>query len=217
MERSENGKTFDLFLELDLKGVPAPKELQVKVLPFNVRSKPSPVELSPGTRQNIVFRNIGEVELSRFLHFRIEGVDEAYHEFLVRIEIANLPADRLENILRKIIDSTDKFFEYLRFLLADEVSKEDLLATGEDEVTTGADVDLVDGWHANLPIYEQLLVVASRDPRRLAEVDEIIRHLSSSENETEELGEASIIPDAFLSFWEAFRDLIPENERKLVP
>ena len=205
MERSENGKTFDLFLELDLKGVPAPKELQVKVLPFNVRSKPSPVELSPGTRQNIVFRNIGEVELSRFLHFRIEGVDEAYHEFLVRIEIANL------------IDSTDKFFEYLRFLLADEVSKEDLLATGEDEVTTGADVDLVDGWHANLPIYEQLLVVASRDPRRLAEVDEIIRHLSSSENETEELGEASIIPDAFLSFWEAFRDLIPENERKLVP
>ncbi len=215
VEPSENGKTFDLFLELDLRGVPGSDLLQAKVLPFNVKSKPSPVELRPGTTQEIVFRNLGEVELSRFLHFRIEGSDEAYHEFLVRIEIANLPANRLENILRRLIDSSDKFFEYLRFLLADEVTKEDLLATGEDETNKESHEEAVDGWQANLPIYEQLLVVASRDPRRLAEVDEIIRHLSNAKNEEAEPGETSIIPEAFLSFWEAFRDLIPKKEGKV--
>jgi len=214
VERSENGKTFDLFLEMDLSGVPQSKELGANVQPFNVKSKPSPVALTPGVSQSIVFRNLGEVELSRFLHFRIEGAEEAYHEFLVRIEIENLPADRLENILRKIIDSSDKFFEYLRFLLADEVTKEDLLATGQDEGNADSHQDAGDGWQANLPIYEQLLVVASRDPRRLAEVDEIIRHLSTTDKEEEELGGKPIIPDAFLSFWEAFRDLIPEKERK---
>ncbi|MDF1738649.1 MAG: phospholipase D family protein [Verrucomicrobiales bacterium] len=213
IERSENGKTFDLFLELDLRGVPVSEELQAKVLPFNVKSKPSPVTLSPGTIQRIEFRNLGEVELSRFLHFRIEGADEAYHEFLVRIEIANLPADRLENILRKIIDSSDKFFEYLRFLLADEVTKEDLLATGAEDAAPEPQDGHEDAWQTNLPIYEQLLVVASRDPRRLKEVDEIIRHLSTTESEEEELGGEPIIPAAFLSFWEAFRDLIPEKER----
>jgi len=214
VEKSENGRTYDLFLEMDLRGVPDPEELGAKVLPFNVKSKPGPVELSPGTRQSIVFRNLGEVELSRFLHFRIEGGDEAYHEFLVRIEIENLPADRLENILRKIIDSSDKFFEYLRFLLADEVTKEDLLATGQDDGSQESHPEGGEGWQANLPIYEQLLVVASRDPRRLAEVDEIIRHLSTTDKEEEDLGGKPIIPDAFLSFWEAFRDLIPEKDRK---
>lgn len=212
IERSENGKTFDLLLNLDLRGVPKMNELEAKVLPFNVKSKPSSVGLCPGTEQRIVFRNLGEVELSRFLHFRIEGSDEAYHEFLARIEIVGLPADRLENILRKIIDSSDKFFEYLRFLLADEVTKEDLLATGEDDERVEPCQGSEDGWQTNLPIYEQLLVVASRDPRRLAEVDDIIRHLSATENEQEEIGGTPIIPAAFLSFWEAFRDLIPPKE-----
>ncbi|MDF1659765.1 MAG: hypothetical protein P1U58_19285, partial [Verrucomicrobiales bacterium] len=217
VERSENGKTFDLFLEMDLRGVPDPKAMRAKVLPFNVKSKPNPVELCPGKTQSIVFRNLGEVELSRFLHFRIEGADEAYHEFLVRIEIADLPADRLENILRKIIHNSDRFFEYLRFLLADEVTKEDLLATGEDEEEGDSHEDPGEGWQANLPIYEQLLVVASRDPRRLAEVDEIVRHLSITDSEEEELGGKPIIPAAFRSFWEAFRDLIPEKEKGAMP
>lgn len=51
--------------------------------------------------------------------------------------------------------------------------------------------------------YEQLLVAASRHPRKLADVDEVIRRL------TDENGEP-IVPEAFLRFWEAFRAHIPK-------
>ena len=75
------------------------------------------------------FVNISETSLSRFLHFTICEGDETLREFLVRIEIAGIPDTRLDNIFKSIIDSRDKFFAYLRFLLTDELSKEDL----EDE------------------------------------------------------------------------------------
>jgi hypothetical protein len=129
------------------------------------------------------------------------------HEFLLRIDIIDLPQDRLDNILRKIIDSSDKFFDYLRFLLADEINKEDLLAAVTAGVPPQHSGDIADGWHFHLPIYEQLLVTASRNPRRLMEVDEIIRHLTGGDSET-------VIPETFLSFWEAFRSLIPKSQPK---
>lgn len=224
VEPSENGKNFDLFLRFDLRGVPRREEFRVLVQPFNVKSKPDPAALMPGEIQEVTFLNLGEVELSRFLQFRIEDREEqAYHEFLLRIEIANLPTDRLDNILRRIIDSSDKFFEYLRFLLADEITKEDLLDVGGEEAMISSPDDESDhGWQINLPIYEQLLVVASRNPLKLRDVDELIGHLAETEPAEVEAGEVDsggtpVIPEAFLSFWEAFRHLIPKEAKTTPP
>jgi hypothetical protein len=205
VEATESGKNFDLHLDLDLSKLPLRPELILSVQPFQSGQGCKPRRLTPGQRETCSFQNIAEVDLSRFLHFRIEApVGQLRHEFLCRIEIVGLPANRLDNILKRIIDSRDKFFDYLRFLLAEEVTKEDLLAN------FGAAPDpthpsWLDGgeWHFPFPIYEQLLMAASRHPRKLAEVDEIIRRL------TEEDGEL-IVPEAFLRFWEAFRAHIPE-------
>ncbi len=211
VEQAENGKNFDLHISLDLGKVPSKSNLKLTIQPFN--SKQVAQKVQPGSKQVCIFRNIIEVELSRFLHVRIEVIGgELQHEFLWRIEIDGLPQDRLENILKKIINSEDKFFEYLRFLLADEITKEDLIASIEDDdphSQSGYDSD--ESAHFNLPIYEQLLVVASRTPRKLAEVDEIIRHLAGDEN-----GNECVIPETFLSFWETFRAFIPKKEKEKV-
>lgn len=214
VEPSKNKKNFDLHLNLDLRSVPRRDNFKVSVQPFNVKSKRDPVLLQPGKRREIGFPNLGEVELSRFLHFRIKGKDEqTHHEFLFRIEIRNLPAGRLDNILRKIVDSSDKFFEYLRFLLTDEITKEDLLEVKE-EVQPGSPTaeNRIEGWQANLPIYEQLLVAASRNPRKLAEVDEIIQQLSETDSSGGKSARSSVIPEDFQIFWEVFRNYIPEKE-----
>lgn len=208
VETAENGKNFDLHLTLELERVPCLSSLILTVKPFNTTQNLKPHRLRPGQTETCIFANISGIELSRFLHFRIESSDgELQHEFLLRIDIDGLPQDRLDNILRKIIDSSDKFFDYLRFLLADEVNKEDLLASVSAAEVVQHPADIAEGWHFHLPIYEQLLVTASRSPRKLAEVDEIIRHLTSGDSET-------VIPEAFLSFWGAFRSLIPTPQPK---
>ena len=86
--------------------------------------------------------------------------------------------------------------------------KEDLLAAVSGGVPPNqSSAEMAEGWHFHLPIFEQLLVTASRSPRKLAEVDEVIRHLTSGTAE-------AVIPEKFLSFWESFRSLIPEPKPK---
>ena len=166
---AENKKNYDLHIELNLKDLPASGNFRLTVQPFNIKSNLDAIQLSPGKTDHIVFRNLAEVELSRFLHFSIAGKGgELQHQFLLKIDIQDLPEDRLENILKKIIDSQDKFFEYLRFLLAEDITKEDLLSTGEDPIHIFHSDESGSDWHVNLPIYEQLLIAASRSPRTSA-------------------------------------------------
>jgi hypothetical protein len=199
IETASNGINFDLHLDFDLRAVEARDGFKLFVQPFNWGGEPS--RLVPGTWQERVFGNIAEVELSRFIHFRIEdGPGLTIHSFLLKIDMP-LPATRLDNILRRIIDSQDKFFDYLRFLLADEIRKEDLLG-GDAGKKRNAPAEQVGGIFNHMPIYEQLLVTASRQPHRLQEIDGIVRQLSEG-------GDESVVPAAFLSFWEMFKPFIP--------
>ena len=61
------------------------------------------------------------------------------------------------------------------------------------------------GWDFDMPIFEQLLVTASRNPRRLLEVDRVISSLHESNGK-------SVIPDDFLSLWEVFKAAVPQAE-----
>jgi hypothetical protein len=203
---SENGN-FDLHVDLDLSGVPTRADLTLTVQPFNTDSKRTAAVLQSGVRQSCEFSNISEVELSRFLHFRITSADgELQHGFLLRIVISGLPAGRLDNILRRIIDSRDKFFDYLRFLLADEVRKEDLLSTAGEEGAAAAG-EAGEGAFFHMPIYEQLLLAASRSPRKLREIDDIVSYLSGD-------GGEEVVPAGFHSFWEIFRTFMPPEADK---
>ncbi len=204
LEPGEEGRNFDLHLDFDLTWVPILRNTFLSVQPLAAKQKFSPQVLAPGHREQHVFRNIGELELSRFVQFLIESPkNELLHQFLVMIPIDGLPADRLDNIFRKVIDTQDKFFQYLGFLLDDNPVKEDLLGNGDQEgVGFGTSEEVC--FHLDLPIYERLLLAASRSPRKLSEVDEIIRRLEDSgENKT------SVVPSEFVEFWEAFRSIVP--------
>lgn len=201
---AENQVNYDVLLSIDLRKVLAPTTLSVSVRPF-VRDVPDQ-SLDFGRQNTLRFPNISETSLSRFLHFTIFEDSEALREFLVRIEIAGIPETRLDNIFKSIIDNRDKFFAYLRFLLTDELSKEDL----EDEPPPRKPKRRVEGgiWDFDKPIFEQLLVTASRNPRRLLEVDRVI----SSLREALDDDGADVIPADFLSLWEVFKAAVPQVE-----
>lgn len=206
-EPAEVAGNFNLRVLLDLGRVTPARGFEATVRPFNTNTSHPPLSLRPGEKHDHVFFNLAEVELSRFFCFRIHDRElDTAHVFLVRVEVEHLPADRLENILRKVIDSQDKFFEYLRFLLADEITKEDLLGPLAIEQPSESAPVTGELWAEQLPIYEKLLVVSARSPSRLAEVDDLIRELADKSTTNEA---SSVVPPAFLSFWVTFHDLIP--------
>lgn len=205
---------FDLHVKIDLTSLnitPSTGDIAISVVPFNIKSGTSPQRIFPGTINECLFPNLGELELSRFLQFKLKSSPLFAREFLLLVEIDGLPEERLDNILRKIIDSSDKFFEYLRFLIADEITKEDILSACEDVVEAFPRDNDQTGWSMNLPIYEQLLVAASRQPQKLRQVDTIVQRLISDRGASPG---KEIVPDAFLSFWEVFRPIMPEPEER---
>ncbi len=195
---AETGDNYDFHLAVDFTSVRFGDEFQVSVRPFVRFAEPQ--QVIAGTQNELVFPNISETRISRFLHFVVSDEDGASREFLIRIEVEGMPAGRLDNIFKSIINSSEKFFAYLRFLLTDEPDKEDF--GGTNSQSSAGDGD---SWEMDIPIFEQLLVVASRNPKRLREIDSAINSLRDEHNE-------DVIPASFLSLWEVFRAAIPHNE-----
>lgn len=204
IRRSSNGQNWDLEVSIDLTNAKGIDGVRASVRPLKLEGSERLHPLTFGAPNTLQFQNISDVGLSRFLQFRIEGLEGKHsHEFLVRIEIEGLPTDRLENLLRNIVNSEDKFFEYLRLMLSDSVNKEHLLGDSRDSNLINSLAKESPEFGVQLPIYEQLLRMASREPRRLGEIDRLIQQLQNGGPQ------AKVIPGEFIKFWDVFRPHIP--------
>jgi hypothetical protein len=205
-----NETNYDLTISLDLRGVPAPEGLTLTMAPMNSRdgTGSEAATLQFGQINEPVFANLAEADLSRFVAFAIRAGEETLRHFLLQYEISGLPATRLDRIVKEIVSNTDQFFEYLRFLLTDEFSKSDFERSPADRrLRTGSEDD--DFFSTELPLFESLIVAASRDPDKMRAVDSVIQRLKTPHSK-----EPSLIPAAFLDFWEVFRPLIPASKEK---
>ncbi len=195
-ERSENQQTYDLVISIDLRGPSQPSGLTAKVRPLVPRMHDQPLRF--GAANEFRCGNISETHLSRFLHFSVLDGKDTVRQFLVRIEIEGMPEGRLDDIFKSIINSREKFLAYLRFLLTDEPSKD--IVTGDGNGNGNSD-GLGKSMGLEMPIFEQLLITASRNPRRLIEVDRVITSLRDAKDK-------SVVPDSFLALWEVFKAAI---------
>lgn len=205
--KSENEANYDLHLVIPaVKG--NSKKLSIKVSPFNTDGIP-PQELAATGKTTLLFANINESNLSRFLRFEIWNGGDRLRAFLMKIEIDGLPETRVAQILRSIIDSRNRFFEYLRFLLADDLNKGEIGTKPEGK--KDGDGDGADIWDMSTPIFEQLLLAASRSPSRLKAIDDVIQKLREEEGEQ---SDSNVIPHEFLEFWDAFKAIVPQQKRR---
>ena len=200
-----NGTNYDLHLEVAL-GAIAWLDFNVMIAPFNADVQPQ--RLSPDGPLAFTFENINESSLSRFLRFDIyHGKELVRPPFLVKIDVKGLPETRVSTILKAIISDRDKFYEYLRFLLADEFDKGDAAEENDSGSQTGNEEQGDGFWSQNATFFEQLLVTASRRPGRLKEINDVIKHLlNGGEGERKE-----IVPQEFLTFWSAFGQIVPHS------
>ena len=207
---SANKTNYDLTISLDLRAVPASEGLILKMSPMRNRDGTSGEgePMAFGQLNQPVFANITEADLSRFVAFTISSGEESLRHFLLQYEIGGLPTTRLERIVKDIVSNTDQFFEYLRFLLADEFSKADFEQSPHDHRRrhgNGGDEFTA----TELPLFETMIAAASRDPEKMRAVDSVIQRLKTSEPD-----KPPLIPVAFLEFWEVFRPLIPASKGK---
>ena len=92
-------------------------------------------------------------------------------------------------------------------MLADDLAKEPVgTEPGEDGGDSNGEVGSI--WDISTPIFEQLLLASSRSPRRLKAIDDVIQQLRKEEGED---STSDVIPHEFLEFWEAFKQIVPQQ------
>lgn len=206
VEPTESGENYDLLLRLDLRSLRSNGAYSVSIRPLTVAKGFSLQPVVLGKLNVLTYRGISKVDLCRFFVFRLADEKRGIAPEFVRFApVDGMPEDRLGAITRKIIDSREKFFAYLRFLIAPEIRKEDLLAPVQEELpphATDSEASMLG--YTNLSVFEDMLVAASRDPAKIARASKIIAKLKRRQVEDSE-GEP-VVPPEFVQFWKAFED-----------
>lgn len=190
---------FDLVVTVDTRHISWGSEFGVTISPFN-RAKDR-AAIQPNVVNALSFGDVLEVDLSAFVAVRIDHRHETVGSFLVKMQI-DLPASREDTILKRLIASRENFMGYLNFLLSDNPYFGNAILAPPKEPADGNGNAGRNGFQ-QLPIFEHLLITASRRPKRLLAVDRLIQRLMDGDA----AGEDGIVPDTFVEFWQVFKQV----------
>lgn len=189
---------YDLTISADTSKLEIPKGFAVRIKPLPEQAK-SAVLLKPGQLNTITdFSGYSEQNLSPLLLVEVDWEKES-KKFVLKMDIT-LPESRLDKVFSSIIDSNEKFLKYLSFVLSGVET--DLLARESGRKGGGgAGAGEVPG--SNMPVFENLLAAASRNPEKLKTIDAMIMRLGKEAG-----GQSPAITPDFLKLWEVFRGYI---------
>lgn len=206
VEPAEDG-LFTIRVQLGMNGLPWWRE------EFSVRfcllfHEQQTLALSGNGEQELIARNVKETELTQWLLVTIVHSElEREKRFATKVELANLPAGRDEKILGEFINSPDKFFQYIRFLLADNYWD----AFGEMEKAMdakGSSFDRKGYSDEDYPLLESMMYSLAHNPETLKNLEYFIDTLKRNERFRE------VIPEQFLSLWDTFQNVSNGQKRK---
>ncbi len=143
----------------------------------------------------VSWKSMPEERLISFVAFRfsVQDFPDLDESFVLNLPISGVSHERVDKVLRSVIDSTEKLLLFLRLLLGE--NHDDWFVSAENG-TKVHDVFYEAGF-ALETLLEDLLRVASRQPKRLEPVQKLISNLK----ETPE-GRA-LIPKKLETLWQA--------------
>ncbi|MCP3669460.1 MAG: hypothetical protein GY814_03285 [Gammaproteobacteria bacterium] len=180
-----------------------PKGCSIGLRPFNTQVEWA---LLDNGNDVLSFGNIPEHELSAFIEVQIRTDTGVHRQFLRKIDVDGMPDTRIAMIFRRIVENQSSFLRYIQFLLQDDINKTDLLGEINRCESTG-DSHSFDLWAQDSELYERLLVAASRDPRRLRDIDALLQQIKLDSDANQ------VIPETFQEFWHTFSGFIPEQDQ----
>jgi len=195
----KNTQNFDLHLVIDTRKTSWVKEITVRLAPLNA-AKNSCI-IMPGILNELSYENLSEVELSIFAVIDIFHKGHMAASFIVKMQVA-FPETRKDKILKNLIASRETFYKYLNFIISDNPYHADTIISNSN-----GDRDSNQGIYgpsfAELPIFEHLLLTASRAPSKLKSIDKLIQRLKDEDGNDAD----RIIPEEFITLWNEFRQL----------
>jgi len=200
--KADEGTSYKLNIEFFPKKLILTDNIKVTLKPLVENSK-KPIQINP-TEKNVIhcFGPYSEAELSPYLVFAIIKDGIQISSFLLEMEI-ELPESRLGRIFSLIIDNKDKFLKYLTFLLTGE---ENSIISGSDSIGTTKGSKESRGFFDGTPLFEKMMLAASRSPQKLKAVNDLVRRLQSESPESEK-----IIDSEFEKFWAIFKEFAPKK------
>lgn len=164
--------------------------------------KSEEVELVFGQINHLTFSNIPITALSKYLVLNFYENTSFLQGSLIKMNI-EIPAKRGDEIFKSLINNKVRFYKYLQFLLSPEDLQHNLYieASTNFERAEGK-IDATQSLLGlNMPIYESLMISASRSPEKLREIDKIVEKLKDMEE--------GVVED-FLPVWEVFKEFAHE-------
>lgn len=173
--------------DLQVGGTPA--------LPSTVAAATWPISLSEDLAQPLSDAARWHIPIARltgFLAIRLEATDAKLDavRFTMKVPVDGMPEGRMAQVLRTLIDSPERFLQFLRALLG---GLDGMVDNVLDERGAGGAA-----WGVGLggeSLLEDLVRVAARDPARLEPVRRLIRDLRSTDEGRK------IVPDDLYALW----------------
>ena len=149
--------------------------------------------------QEVVFKNIPLSKLSEF--YLIKGTNDGESiEEVIKIPTKGIPEERNAEIFRSIVDSRDKFYNYISFMLCDDPEEyffelEQLAKQLKGEGCSSSPA-------MTGRIYEQMLKISASNPEQLNNLEDVLRIVKNQ----------SFAQD-FLDLYAQFQAIIPKLKK----
>jgi hypothetical protein len=154
---------------------------------------------SPMAKAQAVFESVATADITPFIALRVESPEGLRRGTVIRAVLIGDPAGRLDEVLARQVDSTEKFLRFLSLLLGLSQAAVPLELAAGDSAGGNGRMSIGTG------IFEMVVRALADHPQAIADLDRLVSRLRSSETGS------GVLPEGFGPLW----DVIVAAHRKL--
>ena len=188
---------FDMEIKSDKAELNLPPGWSITLMPLSAHNSAEQELISCSDIQTFMFNDFEESQLTPYLLCTIYYSNGLKKQLVLDCAV-EFDADRMRKIFKSVISNQEKLFNYLSAILSkDEIMPLADLIPKEPAARRTISSKALE----NLPLYEKLLLAASRDKKKIKLAAKTIAYL---EKETDENGNL-IVDEKFATFFEIFK------------
>lgn len=172
------------------------KDVKGQIFIAPIQEPYNEVELTSQLKQCSITIN-KRSHLSEFYILKVTPEDETAEtvKMAIKISTKGIPEDRDDHIFRSLIDTRDKFLNYVEMMITDRPQELAALLMHNNELSTN--IALSRPNTRSNALYESLLRIAATNPERLEDVQELVNRLDHK-----------VVPESFAQMCAKFKQSI---------